>query len=124
MTTEFSIVHWTGKAPEPVRKAPKPKVAPPAPPVVAPAPEPVTVDAASLFRTITPPEPEIPPISAAPVLPPIDDDLPPIYSKPVEQDALSRTTDPLTPTETEAPAVSESVKTGRGRRTYRSGRGT
>lgn len=120
MASEFVIAHWTGKAPEPTpaRKAPKPKPAP----VVERAP--ATIDAASLFRTITPPEPEIPPISAAPVLPPVDDEMPPIYSKPVEQDALSRTTDPLAPSEAEAPSVPEGAKTGRGRRTYRSGRGT
>ena len=127
MATEFSIAHWTGKVSEPTLvQVEKPKV-----PVVRPVvPEPVvpTVDAASLFATIKLPEPEIPPISSKPVLPPIDDELPPLYPKPVEQDALSRTTDPLAATVAETPATEapqpEAGKAGRGRRAYRSGRGT
>jgi len=127
VASEFSIVHWTGKAPE--APAPKPKVKKIAPaPVVAPEPVAPTVDASALFNTIKPPEPEIAPISAKPILPPLDDDLPPLYPKPVEQDALSRTTDPLVAKDEETSPAEviqpEAGKAGRGRRAYRSGRGT
>lgn len=122
MATEFSIVHWTGKAPEQAPKVKKPKPVPVAQPVMTPEPVVPTVDAASLFATIKPPEQEIAPISEKPVLPPLDEDLPPLYLKPVEQDALSRTTDPLVAKVEEIQP--EAGKAGRGRRAYRSGRGT